>query len=447
MPFPPLTKEEVIELWRRINPPSYTVPIEDEQNGQGFDIPNAQAAIFAEADQQVDETFQSHYLKPSAIQTSDPASGPVRATTTVEISRNTSTAGALPLDRGALLVAEQIGSLGQTIRLIDFELVEDVLLPVGDRGPFVANVQAVLPGYFGNVKAGAITGFRELGRAQVQPCTVISALELQRVDAPPGAALTDRFTQGMQGRFVTLLGLPGGAQPAFKIVSVDVINQIAVLDPPMAAGDVGAVGVTCEVAELEDLGVVVTQPDDATGGLLASLDAIGFDRRAGRVVGEQDEEYRTRLCTLDDTISPGAIARIAATILGPCGIDFTLKETRDVDTLKGFVWDVDPFDFGQISAIPNNGVGDLFGEGAVYMSEGTATTFFIICVGITNDGEFGAPYDAAPPGIDPANAWSQFFWDGQPVEYNSCLGQLFEQINGAKGAGIAFTLFQDPGLT
>lgn len=447
MPFPPLTKEEVIELWRRINPPSYTTPIEDEQNGQGFDIPSAQAAVFADADQQIDQTFQAHYLKSSPLQTAPPASGPQRSAATVEISRNTSTAGALPLGQGTILVAEQTGSLGQPIQLIDFELIDDVLLPAGDRGPIVASVQAVLPGYFGNVKAGAIVGFRELGRAAVEPCSVISVSQLQRIDPAPGAPLTDKFTEGMQGRFVTLLGLPSGVQPAFKVLSVDVGSQIVVLDPALQAADLGATGITCEVAELVDLGVSVVQSADATGGLLATLDAIGFDRKAGRVVGEQDAEYRARLCTLDDTISPAAILRIATAVLDPCGINFTLKETRDVDTLKGFVWDVDPFDFGQIPPVPNNGVGDLFGEGAVYMSEGTATTFFLICVGITNDGEFGAPYDAAPLGIDPANAWSQFAWDGQPVEYNSCLGQLFEQINGAKGAGIAFSLFQDPGLT
>jgi hypothetical protein len=447
MPFPPLTKDEVIELWRRINPTSYTEPIETEYNGQGFDIPSSQAEIFSQADAQVDQTFQAHYLKPSPLQTSAPSSGPRRATTTVQISRSTSSEGDLPLSRGTRLVAEQLGSLGQTIVLVDFELLEEVLLPSGDRGPIPAQVQAVLPGYFGNVAAGSIVGFRELGRAQVEPCTVNTPTVLERVPPPPGAPLTDRFTGAMLGRFVTLLGLPSGVQPPFKVLSVDEANQRVVLDPPLAAGDVGATGIVCQVAELEDLGVTVEQPDDATGGLLATLDAIGFDRKAGRVVGEGDPEYRQRLCELDDTISPGAIGRIADRVLTPCGINYQIKETRDVATLKGFVWDIDPYDFGQIPPVPNNGVGDLFGEGAVFMSEGTATSFFIICVGFGNGGEFGAAYDAAAVGMTPPNAWSQFFWDGQPVVYNSCLGQLWEQINGAKGAGVAWQLFQDPGLT
>lgn len=447
MPLPPLTQEELIELWRRINPASYTVPIEDEQNGQGFDVPSAQAEIFALADREVDQAFQAHYLKPALNQTNEPASGPEKATTTVEITRIAGTVGDLALDQGTLLIAEQIGTLGQTIELVDFELAEDTLLPEGDRGPIVANVLAAIEGYVGNVKAGAIVGFRELGRAVVGPCEVLSTTTIQRLTPPPGAPVTDMFTLAMVGRFCTLVGLPSGIGPPVKIVAVDVVNQIVTITPAVPAGDVGALTVTVEVAELADLGVQVTQPDDAAGGLTATLDAIGADRKAGRVVGEPDEIYRQRLCTLDDTISPAAILRITTEILGECDIAFRLKETRDVNTLKGFVWDLDPLDFGQITPVPNNGTGDLVGEGAVLLSLADAFTYFIICVGIGNDGEFGGAYDAAPPGLTPPNAWSQFAWDGQPVEYLSCIGQLSEALNGARAAGVGFDIIQDPGLT
>ncbi len=61
-------------------------------------------------------------------------------------------------------------------------------------------------------------------------------------------------------------------------------------------------------------------------------------------------------------------------------------------------------------------------------------------------GSSGA-YDAAAVGMTPPNAWSQFFWDGQPVEYLSCIGQLVEAVNGARAAGVGFNVVQDPGLT
>jgi hypothetical protein len=446
MPLPPLTKEDLIELWRRINPPNYTVPIEDEQNGQGFDVPSAQAEIFAFADQEVNEAFQSHYLKPSADQTGDPASAGVKATTEVQITRVTSTVGDLPLDAGTKLAVEQLGSLGQTIELVNFELAEALTLPEGDRGPFTAQVQAQVEGYAGNVAAGSIVGFLELGRAAVSPVTVQNTTQLQRFSPPPGT-VTDRFTLGMIGRFVTLVGLPSGVQAPRKVTAMNVVSQIATIEPPLPAGDVGATGITVQVAELGDLGLEVEQPEDATGGRLAMLDAIGRDRRSGRVVGESDADYRARLCELADTVSPAAIDRVVADILTPCGINFEVHETRAVEELKGFVWDLDPYDFGQLLPIPRNPAGDLIGEGAVWLDQATAWSFFFIRVGLGNQGEFGAPYDAAPPGLTPPNAWSQFFWDGSPVVYLSCLAQVWEAVNGARAAGVAFEIVQDPALT
>ena len=446
MPVSPLSQADLIELWRRINPPSYTEPIESEQNGQGFDVPSAQADIFAFADQNVNITLQSHFLKPSAIQTAAPAAGPSKAITTVEISRVTSTVGALTLSQGTRLIATQTGTLGQAIQLIDFELVADLVMPEGNRGPIAAGVRAVVDGYVGNVPAETITGFRELGRASVEPCDVLSTTTIER-KSPPAGTVTDQFTSAMLGRFVVLVGLPSGVFQPVKIIDVDVDNQIITVDTDLPAGDVGATGVIVQVAELADIGLRVNQPNAAVGGVNAMLDAIGRDRRSGRVAGETDTQYRERLCELADTISPAAIERIAASILTPCGINFALKETREINELKGFTWDSDPYDFGQIPPVPRLPTAAIFGEGNVWNSQSTATTFFILCVGGGNLGEFGAPYDANPPGISPPNAWSQFFWDGAPLGYNSCLGQVYEAIEGARAAGINWRLLFDPGLT
>lgn len=446
MPIEPLDQDDLITLWRQILPSSYTVPIEDEQNGQGFDVPSAQAAIFAHADQEVNETLGSHFLKPGASQTAPPASGPSKATVEISILRNASAAGELELGVGTLLQVEMLGSLGQTIQLMDFRLSDVTTMPDGVRGPVLAQAQATIEGYSGNVVAGSIVGFKDLGRANVSPITVLSTTSIQKAIAPPADPITDRFNIGMIGRFLTLIGLPSGVNPPFRITSVDEVNQIVMLDPPMQLIDVGATNVTAEVVELGDLGLEVTQAEDATGGRLAMLDAIGFDRRAGRVVGEGDEAYRNRLCELADTISPAAIERIAAATLDPCGICFALQETRQVDELKGFVWDLDPFDFGQITPVPNIGAGEIFGEGAVYLSQSTAWTFFIIRVGLGNEGEFGAGYDVTAS-VSPPNAWSQFFWDGAPVGYNSCIGQLHAAVDGARAAGVNFLILKDPALT
>lgn len=447
MPLAPLNQEDLIELWRRVLPNSYTVPIENEQSGQGFDIPSAQAIIFAQVDVEANETFQSHFLKPSPIQTDEPASGPTKAEVQIDILRNASTVGDLDLSLGTLLLAEQTGTIGQTIRLVDFELVDDVTMPEGDRGPIQATVRATIEGYAGNVAAGSIESFLELGRASVTPCTILTTTTVQRTDPPPAGGATDRFHLGHVKRFINFIGLPSGIQAPRKILSVDEVSQVVIFDTPLPVGDVSASGLVCEIVELSDLGLEVTQSDPAVGGSLGMLDAIGFDRKTGRVVGESDDAYRDRICELSDTISPGAVDRITEAILEPCGICFSIKETREISTLKGFVWDLDPFDFGQVPPVPNNGVGDLVGEGAVLLDKSMAFSFFMICVGLTNDGEFGAAYDTTAPGLDPPNAWGQFFWDGSPVEYESCIGQLHAAIDGVRAAGVNFLIFQDPSLT
>lgn len=443
MPFTPLTKAELEDLWRRVFPASYTVPIEEENNGQGFDVPAAQAAIFEGVENSANAMFESHYLKIHADRTGDPAYGGARATTDLEITRVTSTVGDIVLDAGTRLVAEQIGTNGQTIRLQDFELIADLTMLEGNAGPFTAPARATIEGYAGNVAEGSIVRFRELGRATMEG-TVDSTTVLIRNTPAPGDPATDRFTVGMIGRYVVIVGLASGVTYPRKIVSVNASAQSIEITPALAAGDVGDV-VTIQVSEYEDLGLVVEQPDDATGGRLAMLDAIGRDRRSGRVSGETDGQYRLRLCDLSDTISPNAIRRTALRILGPCGVNFALKETRDVATLKGFVWDLDPFDFGQIGAVTLVAGSELVGQGAVMLSENWSKTAFILCVGFGSDGEFGAPYDATNPTVP--NAWDQFFWDGSPVGYLSCIGQLWEELNGARAAGVNIAIVQDPALT
>ena len=440
MPVQPLTQAELLELWRRVMPASYTVPIEDG-NGAAFDVPSAQAAIFAYGDVNVNQTFQAHFLKPHALQTAPPASGSARATVNVDITRSTSAAGEIVLAAGTRLQAEQTGSLGQTVRLVDFELVSDTSLPDGDRGPHTAAARAILPGYAGNVAAGSIVGFVELGRAAMD-ADVTAQDTLSRVAPAPGDPITDRFTLNMVGRYATIVGATGVPVPR-RITSVSVSLQQVTIDPPLDVADVGST-VAVEVAEYADLGLTVEQTASATGGLLATLDAIGRDRRTARVVAETDAQYRDRLCEVDDVVSPAAIDRICDRILTPCGINYVVKETRDIASLKGFVWDLDPLDFGQVPEVPRDPAGDLVGEGAVLLDQASSWTFFLVCVGEGNDGEFGAPFDATNP-ITP-NAFSQFAWDGFPVGYNSCLGQLWDSLNAGRAAGVNFALFRDPGL-
>jgi hypothetical protein len=443
MPTPASDQDALLDLWRRLLPITYTEPIESENNGQGFDVPAAQAAILAAASNAVNVTFQAQFLLPypPPVQTAPPASGAAYAIGEVEITRTASTVGELRLQPGTRLQAQQLGTLGQRIVQPFFVLSSEVVLPEGSRGPIVAPVRAAYVGTTGNLPAGSIVGFDTLGRAQVV-CLVTSTTTLQRVLPAPLFPNADRFSATMLGRFVTILGLPSGVTYPRRIVAVTGTEEITI-DPPLLLGDVTAI-VTVEVAEFADIGLVVSQAAPTTGGLFGELDAIAADRATGRQAGETDDQLRNRINALSDVVSPAAILRICALTLGPCGIRYRLLETRDVATLKGVVWDWDPFDFGSLEIVPIFPGSQLIGQGAVMLGLNEAFTFFAIAVSNGNEGEFGFAYDQPVGARDPAAAWDwNIAWDGRPVGYLSCLGQLYDAIDRARAAGVNWLLFRD----
>lgn len=422
MAFEPLDKEDLIELWRRIFPASFTSPIEDEAGGQGLDVFAQQAAQFERVGDAVDRSTQAYYLKPHSTQTEEESMGPAPAVGSVEITRAPPLAGAIVLVAGTLLRAVQLDSQGDEVFGPLFVLTADVTLPAGSIVPVVAAIAAVRAGYQGNLPAARVTRFELLGRAAVT-ADVVDALTLVDAGTP------DRFTVGMIGQFLRFTtGLNTATFPRRVLTALEgATTKITVDGPALVFPDPGA---SVAVLEFEDLALTVTQPAPTTDGHHSFLDAIGFDRNARRTADETDPVYRDRLCNLDDTISPAAILRIAARILTPKGIAFRLKETRDTfGGLRGFVWDFDPFDFGDIS------------NGQVLLSDAMAVRYFALCVAPSGLGEFGFAFDGSL--LPNPAAWDEGFFDGFPAEYLACLGALHEAIERARAAGIAWDLIRD----
>jgi len=421
--FQPITKEELLEVWRRIFPPSYTVPIEEESAGQGFDMPSTQAEQLAAAASIVNTITQAYYLKPHSIQTALPAGGAEKSIGMVTLTRAPPLAGDYELDAGTQLLAVQEGTRGERIEGVLFNLLSALTLPAGSTVPVDAPIIAERAGYQGNVRAGTISAFALRGRASVAADVIADNSVMD--DGTP-----DRFTLGMVGQFIRF---PSGANVGtfprkITVVTEEAETTTVIVDGPPLLLETGA---QVEVLEFADLRISVTQPEPTMSGCQAFLDAIGSDRNAGRAVGESDESYRERLCALDDTISPAAILRIAGRILSPLGIGYVLKETRDPNGLRGFVWDLDPFDFGDLS------------NGQVLLdSECGAVRFFILCVGNGNQGEFGAPYDSPFPD----NAWDVLAFDGFAAEYRAALGALYDAVEAARAAGICWELVLDTTL-
>lgn len=425
MAFLPLTQEQLLDLVRKIFPADYVVPIETEAEGRGWDVFAQQAAQFARVAEAIDTTTQAYYLRYHSTQTSAPAAGGVQATGTVELTREPPLSGDIVLSAGTLLSTYQLNARGVITEGPIFSLVSDVTLPAGSMTAVTANIQCTRQGYQGNVPAGRVTGFTLLGRALIEGAEVLTANTVRDQGVP------DRFTEAMIGRYVEFTSGANSTTYPRKITNVNrtTTTTITVDGPALTFPDTANV----RVLEYEDLNIVVDQPTETSGGKNAFLDATGRDRNIGRASGESDDAYRLRLSYLDDTISPGAIERICARILSPYGIRYRLLETRDINGLWGFVYDLDPYDYGTIAS------GQVM-LGAVC----GLVRFFVILVGPGNQGDFGAPYDAT--NSPNPNAWDEMFFDGEPVVYLNVIAALYDAVEQARAAGVCWQLILDQDL-
>lgn len=425
MSFVPLTKDQLLDLIRKIFPADYVVTIEQEGDGRGWDVFAQQAEQLSRAAQAIDTTTQAYYLRYHSTETNLPSSGGVKATGQVTLTRSPPLAGDINLSLGTLISSFQKNVQGKWIEGPIFQLMSDVTLPAGSTSPVTANVQCVREGYQGNMPAGRLSEFTLLGRALVEGASITAANTIQDQGIP------DRFTEAMVGRYIEFLSGANATTYPRKILTAvqGTTTTITVDGPALTFPDTANI----RVLEYADLNIAVEQQAATTGGKNAFLDAIGRDRNMGRVAGESDDAYRLRLSYLSDIISPGAIERICARILSPLGIPYRILETRDPNGLFGFIYDLDPFDYGTIS------------DGQVLLSSICGSVrFFLVMVGLGNQGEFGAPYDAT--NSPNPNAWDEMFFDGEPVEYLSTLAALYRAVDAARAAGICWELLLDPTL-
>lgn len=449
MALRPSTQADFLALWRTVLPADYTAPIEAEAEGAGFDLASLQAAIFADFEDNLNVSQQAYFLRQHSIQTGATASSGAKARTTLQLFRAAPVLGDLLVTRGQVFLAIVTDSLGGELRLGRFLSVTDVTLPEGSGGPVAVEVEAEFEGYTGNVFEGAINSFELQGRLSV-PAIITTTTEVRR-SVTSSDLTADRFNLGLVGRMIRfvplgLLTTPDATAPR-KIVNAYVVSGETALqfDPPLLAADI-LEPVQVEVEEMADLGVSVTQPAPAVGGRVDTLRAIGGERKVERVANEADQDFADRLVELPDTVSPNAIERILKRTLTPFGIPYCLHESGEIDELMGFTWDLHPWDIG--NACDCNHVeplgSELVGNGIVWMSAGTTTRFFIVCVGLVNVDSVGAGWDSDGPSDFPM-AWGEFLWDGVDAAFNSAIGQAYDAINAARMAGVGFAIVLDDG--
>lgn len=443
----PLSKEQFIELWRRILPRSYTAPIQEERSGRGMDVPCLQARIWELYCENLEISQQAYYLLPHSTQTRSESEGARKSTGVIFLQRSAPVLGDITIQVGTVFEARVTDSFGESLLVGRYLSTAEVILPEGDGQPILVPVEAEFPGYAGNIVAGLITSAAPQARFET-PATITAVNTAQQIIDP--TTVNDKWRPSVVGRLARLVGplVSENANIPRRITSfTDGSPQQVTFSPALDnAADIG-VDVVVEIEELADFGISVTQPQPITGGVGGTLDAIATDRNQGRVPGETDDELRDRLSVLEDTISPAAIERTLDCILTPCGIRFNLAETREVEGLMGFTWDLHPYDFGDSIPISKTVGSEYVGQGGVWLDRSMYRRFFLISVSCPELQPFGLTYDDGPF----PNAWDEDQpYDGGEIDpldvYNTCIARAWAAVNAARAAGVGFVIIQDCNL-
>ena len=82
-----------------------------------------------------------------------------------------------------------------------------------------------------------------------------------------------------------------------------------------------------QVVDFQDVGNFVLTFQGTAGGRSGELDLLGSDRtQTGRAFGEGDEDFRARIGSLPEAITPNAIIRAIAAVLEPVNVPFQFVE-------------------------------------------------------------------------------------------------------------------------
>ncbi len=211
---------------------------------------------------------------------------------------------------------------GHVVRVMSYEATPD---PATSTGSVIAF--DVLHAVDATVFAGAFVVGEVVNIAAGGGFGVV----LKASDAGGIRTVTFRFVAGAPVAVgAALLGATSGATLTTRTV---LAGPVYVAEAPIA----GIGGAEWRVLDwLGDWGLEIANAARPSGGRLGVLDELGAERDLGRASGEQDDNYRQRIATLADVVSPNALKRSLSRALG--SIPWVFREVGSID-LRGFFYD------------------------------------------------------------------------------------------------------------
>lgn len=425
-----LTIDDFLDIWRKSFDSSYTLPLENEIDGLGLDVIAAVAAVFERAAEASEVTTQSLYILPHSIQTRDPASGAVKSTGVVTVTREPPAYGPVELETADPLLVEILDTAGEYQDEITIDLDQDQTFADGDTTPTNVNVRAIRAGFQGNVPD---TAQRQVVFKRRTVLEIENATTVGGANTIEDTGTFDQFDGGMVGSFVRFTTGPNLLAYPRRIIDVAVgtsTTTVTVDGPALAAG---ALSNTVEVIDVNDLPMSVELDGAISGGAHGWLDVLGKERDIGRNANESDTVYRDRIRALPDTIAPNAITRACSRILRPLSIPFLFLESRTPEDFAGIFFDDAPFDDPYAS---------ILRRGELMLDSRFAVQGFFVVVERRGTGDFGIPLGTAPPGgVHPFNAFDgPGASDGYPIGFWATLEALIAEVEKTRGAGVPWLL-------
>lgn len=305
------------------------------------------------------------------------------------------------------------------------------------------------------VKAGTLVSTSEGGRSFVTLLDVeFGALDVGPIEAAVVATAAG-YEWNVRGTVITAGGtvLEG---------SIDTIDGL-ITDPPYG-----------------DPTIFVLQLLDVQGGTAPMLDGLGEDRGLPRAPGEPDNQYRLRIRSLPDTVSPDAINRSVTQYLANYGVGYEYIETWEIEYQT--CWDAPSPNIGTPSyqaTPPTNPLydSDLFAYDDerdeaeikdVWLDELEYRGAFIVVVDLATLNDLGLAYD--DPGSqpadfrDPATGYGRgtpafdilpsydtalvfsCAWDGYDFARAALFSGLYQLLQRIKPAGVAAIIEQARGV-
>ena len=308
----PLSQAELLSLWTSAVNQLYAQPLIEAGEGYGLEVHEQAQAMFARVSAAINFTTQALYIRNWSGKPRLPRL--VRAASVSLTLTRTNKTNALTLTAGQFAVLESTNDYGPSGSVPTLTGRRYVLSTTVTFAASVATATAVFisdtPGTgFNNPLPGTITSIEQIGAGYfnqnasvvVSPVPMLVTYNEADVVVPANVGQYVTFTAGAnEGVIAQIVAYtppqPYGLHPNGGSVQLANVVGTLVAESGTASWEI--------LSWATDFGITVAQAASPTGGGLAMLDALGYERKVKRAPGEPDALYCQRMSQLTTPSPP-----------------------------------------------------------------------------------------------------------------------------------------------